>query len=123
MAEKELILNATYAMLIVVVPVILLTLLFAWRYRQSNTSAEYLPKWAHSTKIEIVMWLVPSLIIIYLGIMTWKSTHALDPYKPLVSVVKPITVEVVALDWKWFFIIPNTALRRSIRLSFRLARR
>jgi cytochrome o ubiquinol oxidase subunit 2 len=64
LAEKNLILTSTYAMLIVVVPVIFLTLLFAWKYRQSNTSAEYLPKWAHSTKIEVVIWLVPSLIII-----------------------------------------------------------
>jgi len=118
MAEKELILNATYAMLIVVVPVILLTLIFAWRYRQSNTSAEYLPKWAHSTKIEILMWLVPSLIIIYLGIMTWKSTHALDPYKPLVSVVKPITVEVVALDWKWLFIYPEYGIATVNQIEF-----
>ncbi|MGA7817483.1 ubiquinol oxidase subunit II [Caballeronia sp.] len=118
LAEKELILNATYAMLIVVVPVILLTLLFAWRYRQSNTSAEYLPKWAHSTKIEIVMWLVPSLIILYLGIMTWKSTHALDPYKPLVSVAKPITVEVVALDWKWLFIYPEYGIATVNQIEF-----
>src|ERR1700686_4175553 len=60
-AEKELILTSTYAMLIVVVPVIFLTLLFAWKYRQSNTSAEYLPKGAHSTNIGVVICLFPSL--------------------------------------------------------------
>lgn len=118
LAEKELILNATFAMLIVVVPVIFLTLLFAWRYRESNTSATYLPKWAHSTKIEIVMWLVPSLIILYLGVMTWKSTHALDPYKPLASDVKPITVEVVALDWKWLFIYPELGIATVNQIEF-----
>jgi len=118
LAEKELILNSTWAMLIVVVPVIFLTLLFAWRYRESNKSATYLPKWAHSTKIEVVIWLVPSLIILYLGIMTWKSTHALDPYKPLVSEVTPINVEVVALDWKWLFIYPDLGIASVNQLAF-----
>src|ERR1700733_4312820 len=118
LAEKNLILTSTYAMLIVVVPVIFLTVLFAWKYRQSNTSAEYLPKWAHSTKIEIVIWLVPSLIILYLGILTYKSTHALDPYKPLVSEVKPINVEVVALDWKWLFIYPDLGIASVNRIEF-----
>jgi cytochrome o ubiquinol oxidase subunit II len=118
LAEKELILNSTWAMLIVVVPVIFLTLLFAWRYRESNKSATYLPKWAHSTKIEVVIWLVPSLIILYLGIMTWKSTHALDPYKPLASEVKPINVEVVALDWKWLFIYPELGIASINQLEF-----
>jgi cytochrome o ubiquinol oxidase subunit II len=118
LAEKALILNSTWAMLIVVVPVIFLTLLFAWRYRESNKSATYLPKWAHSTKIEVVIWLVPSLIILYLGMMTWTSTHALDPYKPLASDVKPINVEVVALDWKWLFIYPELGIASINQLEF-----
>ncbi|EIP88773.1 ubiquinol oxidase, subunit II [Burkholderia humptydooensis MSMB43] len=97
-AEKSLIATSTWAMLIVVVPVILLTLLFAWRYRASNRNATYAPKWAHSTAIEIVIWTVPSLIILFLGILTWQTTRALDPYRPLESSVKPINVEGVALD-------------------------
>src|ERR1700738_2477368 len=79
-AEKSLISTSTWAMLIVVVPVILLTLAFAWRYRASSDSAEYRPAWAHSTAIEVVVWLVPSLIILFLAVLTWKSTHELDPY-------------------------------------------
>ena len=106
-AEKSLIATSTWTMLIIVVPVIALTLLFAWRYRASNQSAEYRPRWAHSTPIEIVVWLIPSLIILFLANLTWKSTHALDPYKPLQSNIKPIQVEVVALDWKWLFIYPD----------------
>ena len=109
-AEKSLIATATWAMLLVVVPVILLTLLFAWRYRASNKSAVYAPKWAHSTAIEVVVWTIPALIILYLGILTWRTTHELDPYKPLESSVKPIDVEVVALDWKWLFIYPDLGI-------------
>ncbi|MBN3812256.1 ubiquinol oxidase subunit II [Paraburkholderia sp. Ac-20347] len=109
-AEKELIATATWAMLLVVVPVILLTLYFAWRYRASNRDATYAPKWAHSTAIEVVVWTIPAIIILFLAILTWKTTHELDPYKPLESNAKPINVEVVALDWKWLFIYPDLGI-------------
>ncbi|MGS0892436.1 ubiquinol oxidase subunit II [Burkholderia stagnalis] len=109
-AEKALIATSTWAMLIVVIPVILLTLWFAWRYRASNRNAAYAPNWSHSTVIEVVIWTVPTLIILFLGVLTWKTTHALDPYKPLESSVKPIDVEVVALDWKWLFIYPELGI-------------
>ncbi|PLZ04186.1 ubiquinol oxidase subunit II [Burkholderia sp. WAC0059] len=109
-AEKSLIVTATVAMLIVVIPVIVLTLLFAWRYRAGNTRATYAPKWSHSTAIEVVVWTIPALIILFLGILTWKTTHELDPYRPLESNVKPIDVDVVALDWKWLFIYPDLGI-------------
>jgi len=117
-AESSLIATATFTMLLVVVPVILLTLIFAWRYRASNKNATYAPKWAHSTAIEIVVWTIPAIIILYLGILTWKSTHELDPYKPLQSDVKPINVEVVALDWKWLFIYPDLGVASVNQLAF-----
>ncbi|HEY2000559.1 ubiquinol oxidase subunit II [Paraburkholderia sp.] len=118
MAERSLIAVSTWAMLIVVIPVIALTLIFAWRYRASNKSAEYRPKWAHSTGIEIAVWLIPSLIILFLAVLTWKSTHELDPYRPLESQVKPINVEVVALDWKWLFIYPDLGIATVNQLEF-----
>jgi cytochrome o ubiquinol oxidase subunit 2 len=117
-AESSLIATATYTMLLVVVPVILLTLFIAWRYRASNRNATYAPKWAHSTAIEVVVWIIPAIIILYLGILTWKSTHELDPYKPLESSVKPINVEVVALDWKWLFIYPDLGVASVNQLAF-----
>ncbi|MEM5328667.1 ubiquinol oxidase subunit II [Paraburkholderia sp. JHI2823] len=109
-AERSLIATATWAMLLVVVPVIILTLLFAWRYRASNRNATYAPKWAHSTAIEVVVWAIPSAIILFLAVLTWRTCHELDPYKPLESSVKPINVEVVALDWKWLFVYPDLGI-------------
>jgi cytochrome o ubiquinol oxidase subunit II len=117
-AEVSLIATSVYAMLIVVIPVILLTLFVAWKYRASNTNATYAPKWSHSTAIEIAIWAVPTAIILYLGILTWKTTHELDPYKPLESNVKPINVEVVALDWKWLFIYPDLGIASVNQLAF-----
>ncbi|WP_430460175.1 ubiquinol oxidase subunit II [Thalassolituus sp. LLYu03] len=105
--EKNLILIATGLMLLVVIPVIVLTLVFAWKYRASNTSATYDPKWSHSTKIELVVWLIPCAIVIILGTITWVTTHTLDPYKPLEHEREPLEVEVVSLDWKWLFIYPQ----------------
>jgi cytochrome o ubiquinol oxidase subunit II len=117
-AEVSLIATSVYAMLIVVIPVILLTLFVAWKYRASNTNATYAPKWSHSTAIEVAIWAIPTAIILYLGILTWNTTHELDPYKPLESNVKPINVEVVALDWKWLFIYPDLGIASVNQLAF-----
>lgn len=108
-AEKTLIITATCLMLLVVVPVIILTLVFAYHFRASNTKAVYRPNFSHSLPIEIVVWVIPCLIILALGVITWTTTHALDPYKPLTAEngAKPIEVDVVALDWKWLFIYPQ----------------
>jgi cytochrome o ubiquinol oxidase subunit 2 len=105
--EMQLILVCTGLMLLVVIPVIILTLYFAWRYRASNTKATYAPDWSHSTAIEVVIWTIPCLIIVVLAVLIWKSTHALDPYKPIASDKAPLRVEVVSLNWKWLFIYPD----------------
>jgi cytochrome o ubiquinol oxidase subunit 2 len=117
--QGHLIVVSTVLMLLVIVPVMALTVLFAWRYRKSNTRATYAPDWDHSTQLELMIWAVPLLIIIALGAVTWISTHTLDPYRPLRRLeqahatgadVKPLTVEVVALDWKWLFIYPQQGI-------------
>lgn len=117
--QAKLIVWATILMLIVVVPVIVLTLLFAWRYRASNKEATYTPDWDHSTNLELVIWAAPLAIIIALGALTWVSTHQLDPYRPLDRIeegrpvpegVEPLIVEVVAMDWKWLFFYPEQGI-------------
>ena len=105
--QKNLILTAFGLMLIVVVPVMLMTVIFAWRYRASNKAAAYTPDWARSKKIEIAVWAIPLVIILILGTITWRTTHSLDPRNPLPVGGKPMRVEVIALDWKWLFIYPE----------------
>ena len=116
--QGQLIVVSTVLMLIVIVPVIALTLLFAWRYRASN-NATYKPDWDHSTQLELVIWGIPLLIIIALGAITWISTHLLDPFRPLDQIsagrpvpadVKPLEIQVVALDWKWLFVYPEEGI-------------
>jgi cytochrome o ubiquinol oxidase subunit 2 len=81
--QSHLILVSTVLMLLIVVPVIALTLLFAWRYRAGNAQAIYRPDWDHSTALELLIWSAPLLIVIALGAITWINTHTLDPYRPL----------------------------------------
>ncbi|ACS86657.1 cytochrome o ubiquinol oxidase subunit II [Musicola paradisiaca] len=116
--QRSLILTALGLMLIVVIPVIIMTLAFAWKFRASNQKAKYTPDWSHSNKIEAVVWTVPIIIILILGTITWKTTHSLDPYKPLDSKVKPVNVEVVSLDWKWLFIYPDLGIATVNELAF-----
>lgn len=108
--ERDLIILATGLMLLVVVPVIVMMFVFAYHYRATNKKARYSPRWASSHKIEAVVWGVPLLIIIVLGWVTWETTHALDPYRPLESDTPPINVQVVATDWKWLFIYPDLGI-------------
>jgi cytochrome o ubiquinol oxidase subunit 2 len=105
-AELKLIVFSAEIMLLVVLPVIFMALWFAWRYREKN-NAKYTPEWKHSTILEIIWWTIPCIIILILGTVTWKTSHSLDPYKPLNSKIKPVLVEVVSLDWKWLFIYPE----------------
>ncbi|QNT78539.1 ubiquinol oxidase subunit II [Entomobacter blattae] len=114
--EKYLLLLCTAAMLLIVVPVIILSIIFAIKYRQKNVDAgkaEYLPHWAHSNKVEVVIWGIPVLMIAFLATLTWESTHSLDPYKVIPASdpnVKPLEIQVVAMDWKWLFIYPDEGL-------------
>lgn len=117
--QAHLIVVSTLLMLLIIVPVMILIVLFARKYRHSNTEAKYEPDWDHSTKLELVIWGAPLLIIIVLGLITWISTHKLDPYRPLDRLdathpipasTRPLIVQVVAMDWKWMFIYPEQGI-------------
>ena len=116
MQQRDLILISTFLMLLIIIPVLALVVIFARKYRATNTEAKYEPDWDHSTHLELVIWAAPLAIIICLGAVTWVGTHLLDPYRELGRIgpnqavdaaVEPLEVEVVALDWKWMFIYPQ----------------
>jgi cytochrome o ubiquinol oxidase subunit II len=108
--ERELIIIASLLMLIVVIPVFILTLAFAWRYREGNEKAKHAPDWEHNYIAEYCWWGVPVVIIIILAVITWKSTHDLNPFQPIVNGKKPVTIQVIALDWKWLFLYPEEGI-------------
>ncbi|WP_148861033.1 ubiquinol oxidase subunit II [Marinobacter fonticola] len=108
--QRTLIITAFALMLIVVVPVIVMTLLFAYRYRRGNDEAEYKPNWAHSTAIEVVVWFIPCVIIVVLAILTYYTSHSLDPMKPIEADADAMEIQAVSLDWKWLFIYPEQGI-------------
>ncbi|QWT19495.1 ubiquinol oxidase subunit II [Bacillus sp. NP157] len=114
--ERNLILVATGLMLLVIVPVLAMTVAFALRYRKGRNPSAYDPGFTHSTRIELVVWTIPLVIIGILGAITWVTTHTLDPFRPLDRIsegrpipagTKPLDIQVVAMDWKWLFIYPG----------------
>lgn len=118
LAERDLLFDAFYVMMLVIVPIIILTLWFAWKYRASNTKAKYTPKWANSVTIDAITWLIPAVIVIAVAVLLWRSTHRLDPYRPLESKEAPFDVQVVAQDWKWLFIYPEQGIAVVNQLAF-----
>ena len=106
-AERIILLDSTTIMLAVIVPVIVLTLAFAWWFRAGNEKAIHLPDWEFSGRIEVVVWSIPALTVGFLGGIAWVGAHDLDPHVPIKSDVPAVNVQVVALDWKWLFIYPD----------------
>lgn len=98
---------ALVLMLIVVIPVTFMAYWFPRRYNASTPQGGYAPKWSHSAKIDLIVWLVPTVIVTGLGVLTWNDTHRLDPSRPIESAADPINIDVVSLDWKWLFIYPD----------------
>lgn len=108
--ERELIFTSALLMMIIVIPVLILTMVFAWRYRESNEKAKHAPDWEHNNIAECCWWGVPFVIIVILAVITYRTCHDLDPYKPIKSDKQPIDIQVVALDWKWLFIYPKQGI-------------
>ncbi len=117
LAERDLIYVAVGLMLIVVLPAIFMALYFFWKYHETKGS-EHLPTWAHSTKLEWIVWVVPIIIITILAIITWVSTHRLDPYKPIDHDKPAVNVQVISLDWKWLFIYPDYNIATVNEMAF-----
>jgi cytochrome o ubiquinol oxidase subunit 2 len=115
-AERTILLDATAIMLAVVVPVIVLTLFFAWWFRAGNPRAQRWPDWEYSGRIEFVVWSIPALVVIFLGGICWIGSHDLDPKVPLASDRHPLEVDVVSLDWQWLFIYPDQGIASVNRL-------
>jgi cytochrome o ubiquinol oxidase subunit 2 len=118
LAERELLLVATAVMLLVVVPVIAMTLWFAWRYRATNARARYTPAWTYSGKIDAIVWAIPAVIVLALGVLVWSYTHRLDPYKRLDPAQQRIEVQAIAQDWKWLFLYPAQGIATVNELAF-----
>lgn len=105
--QRNLFLISSALMLLIIIPVFFISIYVTWKYRATNRNAKYAPDWDQSILAETIWWGVPFIIIVVLSVLTWKSSHELDPFRPLDSDAKPVTIQVVALQWKWLFIYPE----------------
>lgn len=107
--EHRLFMFAVVLSLVGLVPIFLMIIFISIRYRDGN-NATYTPNWKYNHWLSAA-WLVVLITIIgALGIVSWQTTHALDPYRPLSTDIKPLKVQVVALQWKWLFLYPEQGI-------------
>lgn len=105
--QHALMMTTLWLSLLVVVPVFVMLFGFAWRYREGNHHAKYAPNLSGNWILESIWWGIPTAIILALSVITWNTSHALDPRRPLSDTGQPLVVQVVALQWKWLFIYPQ----------------
>ena len=105
-ANATILIDSVAIMLAIVVPTIIAIFAFAFWFRASNARAGYMPRWAHSGRIEMVVWSIPTLTIMLLGGVAWLGAHQLDPARPIAG-AKALRIQAVSLDWKWLFIYPD----------------
>lgn len=108
--ERNLLFIGAALMSIIVIPVFILSFVFTWKYRDTNTKAKYEPDLDRNHKAEILWWCLPLVIVGILSVITWKTTHELDPFKSIDMEKKPVRIQVVALNWKWLFIYPEEGI-------------
>src|SRR5262249_27566557 len=109
-AERLIMLNSTVIMLAIVIPTMIATLGMAYWFRASNKRARYMPDFAYSGRLELLVWSIPIMTVLFVGGITWVGSYDLDPPKAIASEEKPLRVQVVALDWKWLFIYPEQGI-------------
>jgi cytochrome o ubiquinol oxidase subunit 2 len=105
--QAQLILTAFGLMLLLALPVLATAFFIVFKYREGNKQA-YDPDWTdRHSKRQILWWLPPALIIALMSIINFQSAHQLDPFTTVASTQPPMTIQVVALRWKWLFIYPD----------------
>ncbi len=106
-SQYHLILFTTALMLSIAIPTMFILYFFAWKYRESNQNAIFEPNKRHGKFFVFSVWAVPSAFALALTLVMWPAAHRLDQHKLIASDQKPLTIQVVALRWKWLFIYPE----------------
>jgi cytochrome o ubiquinol oxidase subunit 2 len=109
-AERQILFNSLGIMLAIVIPTILATFGVAYWFRSSNRRARYQPEFKYSGRLEVLVWAIPAMTVLLVGGVAWVGAHDLDPRKAISAAAKPVTVQVVSLDWKWLFIYPEQGI-------------
>jgi cytochrome o ubiquinol oxidase subunit II len=109
-AERLILFNSLGIMLAIVIPTMLATLGVAFWFRSSNRRARYRPNFAYSGRLELLVWSIPAMTVLLVGGVAWIGSHDLDPRRLIASPMRPVSIQVVSLDWKWLFIYPELGI-------------
>lgn len=107
--QRDIFLLAVGLGLTALIPVFIMTILIVYRYRAGVQKSS--KQVNHNWEIKpLASWMWATFIvaiITVLAVFMYKSTFAIDPYKPIANAEDSLTVRVVALPWKWLFIYPE----------------
>jgi cytochrome o ubiquinol oxidase subunit II len=107
LGEKNWIVFALLLMFGVAIGVFILLFTVVLKYRSPKSDAESTPDRDSNRWVMVSWWAIPAVVVLILAPLTWIKSHELDPFKPITSNQKPVTIQVVALQWKWLFIYPE----------------
>jgi len=110
-SELKLIAINYLLMFIVIIPTFIFLFITVWKYSVRNSDQNDLKDRDFGKKVpQLLLWIIPCPVIAVMIVITWKAAHKLDPYEPIKREVNPLTIQVVALDWKWLFLYPEQGI-------------
>jgi cytochrome o ubiquinol oxidase subunit 2 len=106
--QHNLFILVTVILCLAAVPVVLVLYFVAWKFRESNTKAAHTPEAKQRGKLFVFsIWAYPILIFFIMTGILIPATRHLEPRRALDNEGKPLTIQVIALRWKWVFLYPE----------------
>jgi cytochrome aa3-600 menaquinol oxidase subunit 2 len=103
----DVIMLSIWTMAVVVIVVIALYVFIVRKYRASNQREDYEPPHIEgSLKLEILWTAIPILIVVFLSIVSVKSTYEVEAV-PKGYDQKPLVIYASSSNWKWHFSYPE----------------
>jgi cytochrome o ubiquinol oxidase subunit II len=108
--ERKLMLLSVALLLEIAIPALILFYFTAWKYRESNEKATHDPQGRPNKSLVFSIWAFPFITMLLLASVLWPAAHKLAPQKSINSGTKPLTIQVIAMRWKWLFIYPEQGI-------------
>lgn len=105
--QSHILIGALIVAAVIGISLIAITFFVVFRYKDGKKKRTYKPDWSANEKMLLPLWMFACLFVAGISLIIWETAHATDPYAAIPSSVKPITIQVVALQWKWLFIYPK----------------
>lgn len=105
--QLNLMIFSSAVMLVIAIPTMALLYFFAWKYRETHSTASYSAESLYGKRFSLAIWVLPTVFVLILASVMVPATHRLEPKKTIASDVPPVRVQVIAMRWKWLFVYPE----------------